>query len=98
MVNVLSTFPSYNAPFLQVFVKSQLANAAAEELRYQKSATEAFAKDFLMEVCLWAGRYLGMAQFFHGIFLRLVVPCNNDLYRRGVMVPGIADHIRVKLP
>ncbi|CAB1097040.1 unnamed protein product [Ectocarpus sp. CCAP 1310/34] len=35
---------------VQVFVKSQLANAAAEELRYQKSATEAFAKDFLMEV------------------------------------------------
>eukprot|EP00752_Nemacystus_decipiens_P004298 g3927.t1 len=35
---------------VQVFVQSQLANAAAEELRYQKSATEAFAKDFLIKV------------------------------------------------
>ncbi|CAM9308037.1 unnamed protein product, partial [Hapterophycus canaliculatus] len=35
---------------VQVFVKSQLANAAAEELRYQKVATEAFAKDFLIKV------------------------------------------------
>eukprot|EP00903_Cladosiphon_okamuranus_P014064 g13072.t1 len=35
---------------VQVFVQSQLANAAAEELRYQKSATKAFAKDFLIKV------------------------------------------------
>ncbi|CAM9484609.1 unnamed protein product [Pylaiella littoralis] len=35
---------------VQVFVKSQLANAAAEELRFQKSATKAFAKDFLIKV------------------------------------------------
>ncbi|CAN0002706.1 unnamed protein product [Scytosiphon promiscuus] len=35
---------------VQVFVKSQLAHAAAEELRYQKVATEAFAKDFLIKV------------------------------------------------
>lgn len=34
----------------QVFVQGQLANAAAEELRYQKVATEAFAKDFLIQV------------------------------------------------
>eukprot|EP00904_Undaria_pinnatifida_P014217 jgi/Undpi1/9926/HiC_scaffold_28.g12380.m1 len=35
---------------VQAFVRSQLANAAAEELRYQKAATEAFAKDFLIQV------------------------------------------------
>lgn len=39
----------------QVFVQSQLANAAAEELRYQKSATKAFAKDFLIKVSPSAG-------------------------------------------
>ncbi|CAM9167640.1 unnamed protein product [Laminaria digitata] len=35
---------------VQAFVQGQLANAAAEELRYQKVATEAFAKDFLIQV------------------------------------------------
>lgn len=34
----------------QEFVKDQLASAATEELRLQKSATEAFAKDFLIKV------------------------------------------------
>lgn len=38
-----------------MFVQSQLANAAAEELRYQKSATKAFAKDFLIKVSPSAG-------------------------------------------